>query len=40
MNKNETSDLTYIPESPDFIKGVITLREEIIPIIDLHKRFK
>ena len=36
----KVNDLTYIPESPDFIKGVITLREEIIPIIDLHKRFK
>ena len=36
----KVNDLTYIPESPDFIKGVITLRKEIIPIIDLHKRFK
>ncbi|MFW6389928.1 MAG: chemotaxis protein CheW [Halanaerobiales bacterium] len=33
------SDLTSIPRSPDFIGGVINLREEIIPIIDLAKRF-
>lgn len=32
-------DLTVIPDSPDFVKGVINLREEIIPIIDLIKRF-
>ena len=34
------SNLTSLPESCDFIRGVINLREEIIPIIDLHKRFK
>ena len=33
-------DLTSIPESADFIQGVINLRDKIIPIIDLHKRFK
>ena len=34
-----TESLTVIPESPNFIKGVIELREEIIPIIDLNKKF-
>ena len=33
-------DLTTIPESPNFVKGVINLRDQIIPIIDLNKRFK
>jgi purine-binding chemotaxis protein CheW len=32
-------DLTVIPDSPDFVRGVINLREEIIPVIDLTKRF-
>jgi purine-binding chemotaxis protein CheW len=30
--------VTGIPDSPDFIEGVINLRGNIIPIIDLHKR--
>jgi len=31
-------DITNIPHAPQFIKGVIHLRGEIIPIIDLKKR--
>jgi len=30
--------ITRIPDSPDFIAGVINLRGRIIPIIDLRKR--
>jgi purine-binding chemotaxis protein CheW len=29
-----------IPNSPDFVDGIITLRGSIIPIIDLAKRFR
>ena len=29
-----------IPNSPDFVEGIITLRGNIIPIIDLAKRFR
>ncbi len=32
------SPVTGIPDSPDFIEGVINLRGRIIPIIDLRKR--
>jgi len=32
-------NLTFIPETPDFVKGIINLREEIIPIINLNKKF-
>ena len=32
--------ITAIPDAPDFIKGVINLRGNIIPIIDLRKRLK
>jgi purine-binding chemotaxis protein CheW len=33
-------NLTAIPDSPDFIKGVINLRGNIIPVIDLAKRLR
>ena len=32
-------EITPIPQAPDFIKGVISLRGNIIPIVDLHVRF-
>ncbi len=32
-------DITSIPESPNFVKGVIDLREEIVPIVNLEKLF-
>jgi purine-binding chemotaxis protein CheW len=32
-------EITGIPNAPLFVDGVINLRGEIIPIIDLHKRF-
>lgn len=31
--------LTRVPKAPHFIEGVINLRGEIIPIVDLRKRF-
>jgi purine-binding chemotaxis protein CheW len=31
--------VTRVPKSPKFVEGVINLRGEIIPIIDLRKRF-
>lgn len=30
---------TPIPNSPDFVKGIINLRGEIVPIVDLRRRF-
>jgi purine-binding chemotaxis protein CheW len=32
--------ITTIPDAPDFIEGVINLRGNIIPIIDLRKRLR
>jgi purine-binding chemotaxis protein CheW len=32
--------ITAIPDAPDFIEGVINLRGNIIPIIDLRKRLR
>ncbi len=31
--------ITEVPEMPDFIKGVINLRGNIIPVIDVRRRF-
>ncbi|NNG67107.1 chemotaxis protein CheW [Caldanaerobacter subterraneus] len=31
--------ITKIPETPEFIEGIINLRGKIIPVIDLKKRF-
>lgn len=33
------TEITEIPQTPDFIKGVINLRGNIIPIIDLRIKF-
>jgi purine-binding chemotaxis protein CheW len=33
------SQVTDIPNTPDYLKGVINLRGAIIPIIDLSQRF-
>lgn len=35
----KTKNLTTLPEAPSFVEGVINLREQIIPIINLSKKF-
>src|SRR5574344_2822696 len=32
-------DITPVPKTPDFIKGVINLRGKIIPVMDLRLKF-
>lgn len=32
-------DITRLPQTPDFVKGVINLRGRVIPVIDLRLRF-
>ena len=32
--------ITVIPELPDYIRGIINLRGEIIPVMDIRLRFK
>jgi purine-binding chemotaxis protein CheW len=32
--------ITYVPEVPVYVKGIINLRGQIIPVIDLRLRFK
>jgi purine-binding chemotaxis protein CheW len=36
---NRMVDITHVPNSPEFVSGVINLRGKVIPIIDLRKRF-
>lgn len=33
-------DVRPIPNAPYYVEGIINLRSEVIPIIDLHKRFR
>ena len=35
-----SQDITEVPESEDYIKGLINLRGKIIPVIDVRIRFK
>ncbi len=32
-------DITPLPQTPDFVKGVINLRGKIIPVIELRRKF-
>ncbi|MBN1292890.1 MAG: purine-binding chemotaxis protein CheW [Candidatus Latescibacteria bacterium] len=32
-------DITVLPQTPDFVKGVINLRGKVIPVIDLRLKF-
>ena len=35
----KTQKIFTLPELPDFLSGVITVRGEVIPLLDLRKRF-
>lgn len=35
----ETKDVRQIPNSPGYVEGIFNLRGEIIPVINLHRRF-
>ena len=32
-------DITAVPQTPDFVKGVINLRGKVIPVVDLRLKF-
>ena len=36
---NRLVEITNLPNSPDFVEGVINLRGKVIPVISLRKRF-
>lgn len=35
----EVSEITEVPKSPDYMKGVINLRGEVLPVIDTRRKF-
>lgn len=36
---NRLLEITRLPQYPDFVEGVVNLRGQVIPVIDLRKRF-
>jgi purine-binding chemotaxis protein CheW len=32
-------EITRVPRTPDYVKGLINLRSEVIPVVDLRRRF-
>lgn len=46
VNINQTreilsrTEMTYVPDSPEFIRGIINLRGAVVPVIDLKMRLK
>lgn len=36
---NQVSEITDVPSTPDFVRGVINLRGKIIPVVDLKSKF-
>lgn len=32
-------EITSVPQTPDFVKGVINLRGKVIPVVDLRRKF-
>ncbi len=37
---NRMVDITRVPQSPEYVRGVINLRGRVIPIVSLRKKFK
>lgn len=37
---NRMVPITQLPQTPDFMEGVINLRGRVIPVVDLRKRFQ
>lgn len=36
---NRLLEITHIPEMPNFVEGMVSLRGQVIPVMDLRKRF-
>ncbi len=37
---NRVTEITRVPNSPDYVEGVINLRGKVIPVINLRKKFQ
>jgi purine-binding chemotaxis protein CheW len=33
-------NVTYVPDAPEYVRGVINLRGRVIPVVDLRRRFQ
>lgn len=38
LGVNPMMEIIHVPKAPDFVEGVIRIRERVIPVIDLRKR--
>lgn len=36
----ELADITRVPEAPDYVSGIMNLRGNVVPVLDVRKRFK
>ncbi|MHB8764651.1 MAG: chemotaxis protein CheW [Deferrisomatales bacterium] len=36
---NRMMEITRVPHAPEFVEGVVNLRGQVIPVVDLRKRF-
>lgn len=36
---SQMQDITHVPRTPPFIEGIINVRGQVLPVIDLRKRF-
>ena len=36
---NRITEITQVPNSPDYVEGVINLRGKVIPVVNLRKKF-
>ncbi len=39
VNIVEVPKITKVPKTPEYIKGVINLHGEVLPVIDIHLKF-
>ena len=37
---NKMLDITRVPRAPEYIQGVVNLRGNVIPVLNLHQRFQ
>ena len=36
----EMTDITRVPDAPEYVTGIINLRGHVVPVIDMRKRFR
>lgn len=36
---NMIEEITHVPNSPDFIEGIVLIRNQVVPVVNLRQRF-